>query len=349
MTSTPGVIVDECRTILKGFAELPAHLYETPSVPPAAGSPFSDLDIALSLRTIDYLDFWDLTNLRATTRYFRTLPTRKHIHRALILFSEEVEKCAQLLFTLDSRTTLRILQGVTTTHDTNGRHLDDGSSPNRFRVLGEWMNATKAVGIPRSHALMFAKQKLYLSRCDKCLLLRSADSFDLSQFGLEGHMYEVVKSRNELEHKDWHRWGIPSKDPSSRVCLECRFERLDEAREIGWLREVRDQNRFHIVCSKCLRREIFSKSTHDSNDDCVGHDTCMNSDHVRECFCRVEETGRMLNGKHCTRCFVHENLEWFAQKRQLEVEIAQKQWELDNMVKADDPDEEVLTQGGHYW
>lgn len=36
----------------------------------------------------------------------------------------------------------------------------------------------------------------------------------------------------------------------------------------------------------------------------------------------------MLNGKHCTSCFVHENLEWFTQKKQLEVEIAQKQWEL---------------------
>ena len=231
----------------KAFADLPFQLDDTPWIPPPGVSLLISLDPAVSLKVIDYLDFWDLSRLRATSRYFRTLPKSRQIHRALVEFDKEVEQCRQLLFTLDSQISSRILQGLLETCHPDGRLIesDDRLNPNylnKYNILRDWMVATTQLGISASHALVFVKKRLSLSltRCDECLLLKEAEQFDLGQFGTEGTMYELLRSLDWVTFRQSFGPHLPMKEPVRRACLSCRFRNLKEAQEIGWIREVHE-------------------------------------------------------------------------------------------------------------
>ncbi|KAI1622332.1 hypothetical protein EDD37DRAFT_634766 [Exophiala viscosa] len=214
------------------------------------------------------------------------------------------------------------------------------------------MVSTKTLGIPSCHALVAVKKRLSLSltRCDECLLLKEAEQFDLSQFGTGGTMYELLRSLDWVTFRQSFGPHLPVKEPERRVCLPCRFRTTREAQEIGWIREIYEPH-WQIICSGCSRREFFLNSQHTPPTvcDCTGDHACWETPHVLEAFGVYAQTGRMLSGKLCTRCFVNANAKWFARKQQLKAEIAERERELWSMDKEDEGDEEGCAIGGQYW
>ncbi|KAJ9612271.1 hypothetical protein H2200_003868 [Cladophialophora chaetospira] len=299
-------------------------------------TPFRFLDLPLEIQShaVDYPDLIGMTQLKATCKSLRALPTVNQERSALIEFEEELEEAWTLFEEHDDngyggqletkrRTIMydvrRWVQRRPAWDDYYSGYYQYGQSNKSDGTFSKWMALAAEYGIDPFHAKWAAIASLDQFHCFGCFRVKQSDGFDMSQFG---NAY----------------WEYRRHSLSQVTFKEAVLE------GVGWLKSMWDD--YYIRCAVCLEYEEFKKAfSYRMIDSDGGQEETRGYEDLAICH-------RMFQGDLCQACFEEEYADWFAFREHLLAEIEAKMKYLDWMISKDDkpndeppPTEDVVP----YW